>query len=427
MLQTEFIRNLNCNYERILLDSKPEEKKYQYCILNRGGIKYLLPCSLRYINGLAYLYYDISSKQCVTTLFQRRSIKREWLKGFFWNMEKLGLELERFLLDSTNIIWYPEQIFQEIENESFAFLYMPYYQGESSFGNFLEFLVDRIDYEDEGLVDLVYHMADMYEKNGEAYLKSQIFQDAKRLEEAAINVRKMQTGKICEVEEECQSEETRKHEERGEQVRSNRKNGVKKNQSSKNLVYSETWDVDAECEEQDGQDQGRQEEAEKGGFFGLFDKKKKKNAEQREAYRQNMHLAMQGGAVAESFTYETQEAAFENYMSEGYGQTIYMEVNADEEEKQRGLFLPNGTLLRTIEGEELTIGKKREESDVVLENPSVSRIHARISRENGVYFLEDLNSTNGTFQNGVRLNPYERRELAEGDDIRCGKVMFFFR
>jgi len=50
MLNTEYVRNLNCNYERILLDKKPEEKRYQYCILNRGGIKGLLPCSLRYIN-----------------------------------------------------------------------------------------------------------------------------------------------------------------------------------------------------------------------------------------------------------------------------------------------------------------------------------------------------------------------------------------
>ena len=61
MLQTEFVRNLNCNYERILLDVDPEKKRYQHCILSRGGIKGLLASSLRYINGQAYLYYDIFS------------------------------------------------------------------------------------------------------------------------------------------------------------------------------------------------------------------------------------------------------------------------------------------------------------------------------------------------------------------------------
>ncbi len=39
MIQTEYTRSANCNYERILLEEKPDEKKYQYCILSRGGIK----------------------------------------------------------------------------------------------------------------------------------------------------------------------------------------------------------------------------------------------------------------------------------------------------------------------------------------------------------------------------------------------------
>ena len=54
MLNTEYIRSLNANYERLLLERKPEEKKYQYCMISRGGIKGLLPCSLRYIDGEAY-------------------------------------------------------------------------------------------------------------------------------------------------------------------------------------------------------------------------------------------------------------------------------------------------------------------------------------------------------------------------------------
>ncbi len=50
MLETEFIRSLQNNYERIHLPQRPDEQRYQYCILTRGGIRGLLPCSLRYIN-----------------------------------------------------------------------------------------------------------------------------------------------------------------------------------------------------------------------------------------------------------------------------------------------------------------------------------------------------------------------------------------
>ena len=123
MLHTEYVRNLNCNYERILLDNKPEEKKYQYCILSRGGIKGLLPCSLRYMNGLAYLYYDITSKQNVAQLFGGRCITRRWMRDFLWSLRQIQLELGRFLLDTNNVIWYPEHIFQDLESNIFSFLY----------------------------------------------------------------------------------------------------------------------------------------------------------------------------------------------------------------------------------------------------------------------------------------------------------------
>ena len=54
MLETEFIRSLQSNYERVHLQDRPDEQRYQDCILTRGGIRGLLPCSLRYINGEAY-------------------------------------------------------------------------------------------------------------------------------------------------------------------------------------------------------------------------------------------------------------------------------------------------------------------------------------------------------------------------------------
>lgn len=184
-MQTEFVRNLHNNYERLLLDKKPEERKYQYCILSRGGIKGLLPCSLRYLNGLAYLYYDITSRQNMVQLYGRRSIDRQWMQDFMWSFQHIRQELERFLLDDKNILWYPEQIFQDLEKNIFSFLYVPYYEGENGFRQLIEFWVEHIDYEDEDLVEYVYKMYEQYEQNGAVYLQEQIFEDAKILERAA--------------------------------------------------------------------------------------------------------------------------------------------------------------------------------------------------------------------------------------------------
>jgi pSer/pThr/pTyr-binding forkhead associated (FHA) protein len=57
----------------------------------------------------------------------------------------------------------------------------------------------------------------------------------------------------------------------------------------------------------------------------------------------------------------------------------------------------------------------------------VSRRHARITLNNGQYFLEDLGSTNGTFINrGKRLPPGQRQVLCDGDEIIVGKTFLRF-
>ena len=184
MLPVEYVRSLNCNYERMLLEQKPEEKKYQYCILSRGGIKGLLLCDLRYINGNAYLYYDISSKQNVEQLFSGggRSINREWVVDFLWSMRQIQQELERFLLDMKNLIWLPNQVFQDLETKTYFFLYRPYYAGEATFGEFMDFLLEHLNYEDEVLVECVYRINEEWQRCGEDYLRNKIFEDVKELE-----------------------------------------------------------------------------------------------------------------------------------------------------------------------------------------------------------------------------------------------------
>jgi pSer/pThr/pTyr-binding forkhead associated (FHA) protein len=65
---------------------------------------------------------------------------------------------------------------------------------------------------------------------------------------------------------------------------------------------------------------------------------------------------------------------------------------------------------------ELLIGRHRS-CDVVLSSDAVSRRHARIFFRDGGWILQDLESTNGTMVNGVRVG---RCRLAPGDRIRLG-------
>ena len=70
---------------------------------------------------------------------------------------------------------------------------------------------------------------------------------------------------------------------------------------------------------------------------------------------------------------------------------------------------------------EITIGRDAS-CDLCLADSTVSGHHARIIYRQGQWWLEDLNSTNGTYLNQTRLT--EPVVLTVGDDIRCGQVHF---
>jgi len=59
-----------------------------------------------------------------------------------------------------------------------------------------------------------------------------------------------------------------------------------------------------------------------------------------------------------------------------------------------------------------------------LNDISVSRRHAELTPDAGVWFIRDLESQNGTYVNGVRI--YERLRLRPGDQVRTGQTLFVF-
>ncbi|MFK7801792.1 MAG: FHA domain-containing protein [Anaerolineae bacterium] len=60
-------------------------------------------------------------------------------------------------------------------------------------------------------------------------------------------------------------------------------------------------------------------------------------------------------------------------------------------------------------------------NDAMFPDPEVSRRHCRIVQQKGEYFIEDLNSTNGTFVNGRRI--FEITRLSSGDIIDFGETV----
>jgi hypothetical protein len=70
-----------------------------------------------------------------------------------------------------------------------------------------------------------------------------------------------------------------------------------------------------------------------------------------------------------------------------------------------------------LAGDRLTVGR-RPESDIFLDDVTVSRDHAILVRRGEDYYLDDCGSLNGTYVNRHRI---ESHRLGDGDELQVGK------
>ncbi|MCC2592863.1 zinc-ribbon and FHA domain-containing protein [Tessaracoccus sp. OS52] len=104
------------------------------------------------------------------------------------------------------------------------------------------------------------------------------------------------------------------------------------------------------------------------------------------------------------------------------------ELTADDLEAVRGLSGGDALLIinrggsgssRILIDSDVTTVGRHPQSDVFLDDITVSRHHAKFIRTGGDLFIEDLGSLNGTYVNRKLVE--ERTQLKQGDEIQIGK------
>jgi pSer/pThr/pTyr-binding forkhead associated (FHA) protein len=98
----------------------------------------------------------------------------------------------------------------------------------------------------------------------------------------------------------------------------------------------------------------------------------------------------------------------------------------DELEPGQALLLvkhgPNAGSTFLVESDSTTLGRNTE-SDVFLDDISVSRAHAEIRRQGDGFTIHDLGSMNGTYVNRERV---EMTTLAQHDEVQIGRFRLVF-
>jgi len=79
--------------------------------------------------------------------------------------------------------------------------------------------------------------------------------------------------------------------------------------------------------------------------------------------------------------------------------------------------LAGETFTPAADGEKTTIGRNPE-SDIFLDDITVSRNHAQLIRKPDGFYIQDQGSLNGTYVNRVRV---ETQKLSDGDQLQIGK------
>ncbi|MCC6132853.1 MAG: FHA domain-containing protein [Acidobacteria bacterium] len=140
--------------------------------------------------------------------------------------------------------------------------------------------------------------------------------------------------------------------------------------------------------------------------------------------RVSHHLLVSGDIVrlgTTDFTY-TEEESLDKTVLEA-GATARLEV--PETKASLRLRVESSPVTSLVDRElelskdEITLGRDSR-NDIAVPDKKVSRLHARILREGGKFFLLDNQSGNGTFLRGARI---EKAEIVSGDVILIGETV----
>ena len=447
---------------------------YEARMLAHNEIRGLLRMYITYQDGLPLYCYDITSRQPLSRLLETRFITREEICQLLIQIHAALSGMEEYLLDAGGVLLEPEYIYLDAERKSVRFCYMPGFHGEvqKQFQSLAEYMLPKLDHEDGKAVMLGYSV---YRRALEdsfhlEYIKEELYKICNSDEEDFSPYEKKKTV----VQEDRMTEEEK--EDNLWQMENWERASVSGNEKQKkvsadsqkrktNKIWKPVAGFGAALVLLLGITAGMA-----GGYIPRISKeifllgilaamilgmlsyilinkvcgKKKKldtpvpeqkyGAAEKETavYSEDQK---ESGALSGSNSGDSRkelEKIKKNIptkaedFSDGFGETVVLSAGASKGPATLVSREPGELATIYLEKDITVIGKLETAADAVINIPTVSRIHAKIRKREGAYYLADLNSRNGTSVNGQLLKTGEDYLLEDEDEVDFAQARYIF-
>lgn len=455
MVEAKYFKDYNHNYMILKCDEMETGEGYRRSMLAYNKIDGILKCSVRNVNGAVYYYYDISSKVTIENLYRGKKMSYEQVWDLFRQIDMIYRNLGQFLMEERGLLLQPDCIFYDFTSKKYFGIYylMKDAQSENPYEPLMDFLLNQADMGNQKLADIIYQVYEMSESPSFSITDALAFFDEE--EDVKDIVMTLDNNHVLEDKNIIENETIYNHDVESTETNGNYDKSYEEEVqagNNKNRIYYTVFAVISLCGV--------------GAVLWIYNnyiltqrelmmvmccmavmalcfifsvaqvmlsgrKMRRAEQEERELIRDiEDEFRDEGNIVLQDVLDKNMNAdIYKDYSTgnKGYSETIFLDVQTQDTEYK--LYALDSRNKRHIELTQFpfTIGKMAGCVDCVLSDGSISRLHARIEKRDDRIFLTDMNSTNGTYKNGLRMQPSETVEIEPGDEIRFGKLNYCYR
>ena len=120
-MRSEYKRDMNHNYLILYGEDEINTDSYQVRMLVGNVVPSILKCRIQGMDGKFRVYFDITSKQVLSALYEQRKMTIEDLRLIFGGFVKAMEDAAEYLLNPGQFIMSPEYIYMDVEKEQIYF------------------------------------------------------------------------------------------------------------------------------------------------------------------------------------------------------------------------------------------------------------------------------------------------------------------